>query len=99
MWGDIMETLYVVADSGSTVNLRAEPSTSSQLIQRIPITSSVEVVEKTSTEWYKIKYQTTEGYIMSKFLSNKSHIVTKTDLRKIYNSLAETLKIIEKVLQ
>ena len=91
--------MYVTATSGSTVNLRAQPNTSAQVIQRIPLTTEVEFIEAVSTDWYKIKYKSQEGYIMKKFLTDGTSKVSKNDLQRIYNSLAETLALIKKVLE
>ena len=51
-----MSKLVVTATSGKTVNMRTQPSTSSSIIQSIPIATEVELVEKTSDAWYKIEY-------------------------------------------
>lgn len=92
-----MSKLVVSATSGKTVNLRQQPSTNATVIQSIPITSEVELIEKTSDNWYKVKYQGKEGYMMAIYLKEKN--VSKDDLRKIYNSLHDTLVLIEKVLK
>lgn len=91
-----MEKMRVTATSGTTVNMRAEPNANARILQKIPLSTEVECVE-TSGDWYKIKYQETEGYMMKKFL--KANTVSKSDLQRIYNSLAETLALIKKVLE
>lgn len=58
--------------------------------------TEVELLEKTSEQWYKIKYLETEGYMMTKYLKK---IIEQDDLRKIYNSLRDTLILIEKILK
>lgn len=57
----------VIALSGSTVNMRKTPSLRGSLITRIPLGTIVEVKEP-GEEWCKIKYGTTVGYMMAKFL-------------------------------
>ena len=57
----------VVAQSGGTVNMRKTPSLRGSLITRIPLGTTVEVVEP-GEEWCKIKYQNKTGYMMAKFL-------------------------------
>ena len=66
-----MSKLIVTATSGKTVNLRQQPSTTSKIIQAIPLTTEVELIEKTSTTWYKVKYLDKEGYMMAKYLKQK----------------------------
>lgn len=57
----------VIANSGKTVNMRSNASTSSGIIMAIPLGSIVEVSEN-SGEWSKIIYNDKVGYMMSKFL-------------------------------
>lgn len=57
----------VVAQSGSTVNMRKTPSLRGALIMRIKLGQIVEIVEP-GEEWCKIKYQKKTGYMMAKFL-------------------------------
>lgn len=89
--------MIVSAPSGKTVNMRAEPNSSASILQAIPIGSTVEVLE-TNGAWSKIKYLATDGYMMTKFLTNESNI-SKEDLKKIYNSLKATLNMIEEVMK
>lgn len=92
-----MSKFIVTAQSGKTVNLRLTPSQTSSIILAVPIGTEVELVEKSSDEWYKIKYKEAEGYMMSKFLKGSS--ISQDDLHKVYNSLCETLTLIEKILK
>jgi len=93
-----MSKLVVTAKTGKTVNLRAQPSTNAQVIQRIPISTEVDLIEKRSDGWDKIKYLEMEGYMKSEFLKSQSTI-SQSDLREVYNSLNETLTLIEKILK
>lgn len=58
----------VTAPSGSTVNLRAKASASAALIERVPISSRVTVLNDQGT-WTKVKYGTRTGYMMTVYLS------------------------------
>ena len=94
-----MSKLIVTATSGKTVNMRTQPTTTSSVIQAIPIATEVELIEKTSNQWYKIEYSGIQGYMMSKYLKQKQSTISQEDLRKVYNSLSETLTLIEKILK
>jgi len=95
-----MSKMIVTASQGKTVNVRISPSRTASIITTIPLKKEVTLVEKTSDEWYKIEYQGVTGYMMSKFLiSNNNSPISKDDLRKVYDSLSDTLKLIEKILK
>ena len=57
----------VIADSGSTVNLRIGPSLNKNILYKVPLNEQVEIVSPGET-WAKVKYKTYTGYIMAKFL-------------------------------
>lgn len=66
---DIKQVLFqgkIVANSGSTVNMRASASTSSAKIVAMPIGSTVDVTKELDG-WYEIIYNGKSGYVMSKF--------------------------------
>ena len=79
--------------------MRATPSRTGLLICTVPIGTKVTVVNKVDDDWSKIQYNNQVGFMMSQFLTNEAAPVTKTDLQKIYNSLSETLKLIDEVLK
>lgn len=59
----------VVADSGSSVNLRKAESTKSDLIDRVPVGQEVEVL-KDSGQWMQIKTQSGKvGFMLSNYLN------------------------------
>lgn len=66
--GGTVKKAIVEWDTGKTVNLRAKPSTASQVLVQVPIGNEVDVLEENG-EWDKIKYQELTGYMMAKFLS------------------------------
>lgn len=85
----------VVAESGSTVNMRSRASTSGAVIRRISIGEHVTVNDH-GAEWCEIMYQGDHGYMMTKFLSfeedSNEITVKKDDVKKVYDILGECLK-------
>jgi uncharacterized protein YgiM (DUF1202 family) len=69
-------SVLTVADMEMTVsnpygyaNLRAKPSTSAKVLQKLTKGTKVTVVEKVSGgTWYQVKVGTTDGYVLSKLL-------------------------------
>lgn len=57
----------VVAGSGSTVNLRRLPKTSASRIAKVPIGTTVEIIEP-GESWARIRYGRQTGYMMATFL-------------------------------
>ena len=58
----------VVAEKGSTVNLRKKPTSAIwNVIKRVPIGTTVDILEPGET-WARIQYGTTTGYMMAEFL-------------------------------
>lgn len=57
----------VVADSGSTVNLRAKASTAGKIIMRVPLGTTVEIIAP-GENWAEIKYGNRTGFMMAEFL-------------------------------
>lgn len=58
--------------SGSSLNLRSEPSTRAEVVNSIPANAKVVVLEKTNSEWSKVEYKDQTGYVASKYLSQKN---------------------------
>lgn len=63
----LSQTAKVVAESGKTVNFRTGPSTSSALIDRIDIGTSVQVISDFGT-WVKVLIGSKTGYIMANYI-------------------------------
>ena len=61
------EFATVIADSGSTVNMRTKAKSTAALVERIPIGARVEVLG-TCGSWTKVKFGSRTGYMMTKFL-------------------------------
>lgn len=63
-------TAQVITQSGS-LNLRSQPKSSASIKRTIPRLAWVEVVE-TGDSWCHVIYQGTDGYVMRKYLENKT---------------------------
>ena len=61
----------VLAENG--LNLRKYPTTKSMVIKSIPYNSKVEIEIKNQnkSEWIKVKYKETDGYVLKKYLKEK----------------------------
>ena len=62
------EFATVIADSGSTVNMRTKAKSSAPLVERVPLGARVEVIG-TCGSWTKVKFGSRIGYMMTKFLT------------------------------
>ena len=92
-------TAYVKTANHGPLNLRASTSTSSQLLASIPYGTALEV-KTINTDWSETTYNGKIGFIMSKYLSyDGDSTITKADIQKIYNSLKETLSLMESILK
>ena len=71
------EYAIVVAESGSTVKMRAKPTQSCKLYWDVPIGAEVLVyewdakVDKKGQEWSRIRWAGQDGYMMKKFLRDE----------------------------
>ena len=61
------EFATVIADSGSTVNMRTKAKSTAALVERVPIGARVEILG-TCGSWTKVKFGSRTGYMMTKFL-------------------------------
>lgn len=61
------ELIYQV--NSGILSVRSAPDSKSSLVRRISGGSKVEVIEKTNTEFWKIKYDGKTGYVLAKYLS------------------------------
>ena len=78
----------VVAASGSTVNLRAQPSTDAQKLYAVPVGNTVQVIAE-SADWCQIIYGQQTGYMMRKFLEKTTSAPTggSSDIDAAWNDL------------
>ena len=49
--------------------MRSSASTSSSIIATIPKGTKIEIIEKTSSTWYKVKYNNKTGYVSSQYVT------------------------------
>lgn len=73
-WEDA-ETATVWAESGSTVKMRAKPTTSCRLYWDVPVGAEV-IVDAFGETWTAITWQNQMGYMMTKFLVFGNEAVT-----------------------
>ena len=60
---------YVHVTSGSTVNMRSSPSTSSSLVTTISQNNKVIVWESSQNGWFHVQYNSYFGYVMSRYIA------------------------------
>ena len=82
--GDEPETAIVVAESGSSVKMRAKPTQACDMYYDVPIGSEVIVddwnasTDKKGQAWCRITYQNRMGYMMRKYLQDEDDEPGKT---------------------
>ena len=91
-------SMFVKTANKGSLNLRAQPSTSSAVLANIPYGTEL-AAESYNDEWSKVSYKERTGYVMTKFLVESLETDSKAALQKVYNSLKSTLKTIEEVLK
>ena len=88
--------VYVKTANKGTLNLRATPN--GTVIAQIPNGTKLEA--QSEGEWSKVGYNGKVGYVKTQFLSvSNDKIITKDDLKKVYDSLQTALKTIESILK
>ena len=89
-------TVYVNTANKGTLNLRETPG--GKIIAQIPNGTKLEA--QSEGEWSKVGYNGKIGYVKTEFLSvSNDKVITKDDLKKVYDSLLSTLKTIETILK
>ena len=73
------EFATVIADSGSTVNMRTRAKASAPLVERVPLGTRAEVLG-TCGSWTKVKFGSRTGYMMTKFLTAEQEQEPDEDL-------------------
>ena len=73
------EFATVIADSGSTVNMRTKTKSTAALVERVPLGARVEVLG-TCGSWTKVKFGSHTGYMMSQFLTAEEPLGPDEDL-------------------
>ena len=87
----------VTAESGSTVNLRSGPGLQYDLVARVPLGATVEVLGETNADWALVAYNGLEGSMMRKFLTPK--LPERDDRYEQIILLRQQLDIIGQALQ
>lgn len=88
----LLKTLYVNTE---TVNLRQEATTSSEIVAKLKLNTTVEVYKELDG-WFKVKAEGKEGYISSSLLSDKKQEVTsRSSTTSRTNSNTSTDKPVE----
>lgn len=62
----VLYVAEVVADSGSTVNMRKKAD--GDLLMRVPVGARVDVLEEVNASWARVRFGGTTGYVMRSFL-------------------------------
>lgn len=62
--------------SSTTINVREKASTSSKIVKQLGINTEVTVIEKVDNTWSKISANGVQGYVATKYLSDKKTQVT-----------------------
>ena len=89
--------MVVKTSNKGPLNLRASTSTSSKLLAAIPYGTKLDVTT-VNANWYKTKYNNHEGYVMAQYMANVENTYDRSKLQAIYESLKETLNLIEKAM-
>lgn len=87
----------VYATSGSTVNLRAEPSKSAKVLEKVKIGTSVNVIGN-SGGWLHIETEANQGYMMAEFVDvgiSKTETPTFSELAERIEKLEERVTALE----
>ena len=71
----------VYSSSGNSVNMRLQPSISSKILYTLSPNTPVTVTKRMS-EWSKVQYENTSGFIMNKFLMKKNFDLNLLTLSK-----------------
>ena len=54
--------------ASANLNLRKSTSTSSSIITTIPKDTTIEIIDKLSSGWYKVKYKSYTGYVVGSYI-------------------------------
>lgn len=86
------EVMYatVVAEKGSTVKMRAKPSTSCRLYWDVPVGSLV-IVDEKGEEWSQITWEGRTGYMMTRFLHFEDSLLCTVTIPGLTLEQAEAL--------
>lgn len=81
----VIKTLYV---NSSSINVRKEANTSSEILANLPVNTSVDVLAE-ENGWSKVKVNGTEGYISSSLLSTRKQETSRSATPRKANTTAK----------
>ena len=81
----VIKTLYV---NSSSINVRKEANTSSEILANLPVNTSVDVLAE-ENGWSKVKVNGTEGYISSSLLSTRKQETSRSATSRKANTTAK----------
>ena len=87
--------VYVITANKGTLNLRESPN--GKILAQIP--NGTQLDAQSEGAWSRVEYKGKIGYVKNEFLSTSKDAITKDDLKKVYDSLLQTLKTIETILK
>lgn len=85
-----------VATSGGTLNLRAAPSRNGKVMAAIPNGSQLEVLEKTSEDWWKVSHGGKEGYVSVTYLQETQTVsvaIERSAATALHHALSSALGV------
>ena len=87
----------VYATSGSTANLRAEPSKSAKVLEKVKIGTTVNIIG-TTDGWLHVETETNQGYMMAEFVDvgiSKTETPTFSEFAERIEKLEERVTALE----
>lgn len=76
----------VATVTASVLNIRSGPGTSYAIVSTVNSGAEVIILEKTSSSWYHINYNGTEGYVCTDYLKNETATAELRVIGKVNNS-------------
>ena len=87
----------LVATQRTELNMREEPSTGALLIEKIPKGETVEVLELTNDDWWRVRYKGATGYAAKQYLNrvedDERITISKSVAQALYDVLGVALGI------
>lgn len=70
---------YILYTTGN-VNIRKQPNVTSKVIDTVPVTVQIKVIDIENDEWYKIEYNGEIAYVYAKYLTEKEVTYTNKEV-------------------
>lgn len=74
------KTMYTFAENGKPINLRAKPSLSAALIDKVPVNQTVIWIKDNGAGWAYIKWNDKHGWMMDCYLINEQSNPSEPDI-------------------